>query len=269
MSVTDLTQISGRSHRTPTDSLDAGIKTWGYGIVENKEPGTERIDKFGRNPATTAGEAIQDEGGVISINTTASTVEIIGANGGDTFAGAGAKQVTIYGVDINWNPLTETINTNGLSASLDSDNEYLYVYRAKTVGSGAVRNLGDLTIRRSGAGAILSIITQGYGQTERAVMPVFAGCNLMVNKFRFEGSKTGILAGEIALMEYSEGEGIHVVHPFTFSSGNALDPITWDEAPKCFSEKTLVWIEALSISAGAIVTASFDGVMKRYKDSTP
>ena len=27
------------------------------------------VNKFGRNPATTVGEAIQDEGGVISINT--------------------------------------------------------------------------------------------------------------------------------------------------------------------------------------------------------
>lgn len=268
MGLTNLTEIDGRGFKTPSSRLHQGIRSWGYSIADDEEPGTAGVDKFGRNPAAATGEAIQDEGGTIVINTTASKIELISDDTQDNPSGTGAKALLVQGVDINWNPIEDEIATNGTSASAESDNSYLYVYRSKIIDSGAQRSAGNITIRKTGAGATMAQITAGYGQTERAVMPVFAGCKLYINAFRFEGSKTGVLNGEIGLVEYVLNEGIRVVHPLTFDSGEPRIK-EWREVPKLFLEKTLVWVEAIDLSTGAIITASFDGIMKRYEDSTP
>lgn len=267
MSVTNLTEIARRDFKTITRFLDEGIKNWSYAIARNLIPGVDFIDKFGRDPSAAAGEVVQDEGGTITINTAASTVEVISSATEDNPSGSGAKAVCIFGVDINWNPIQADLATNGQSASLSTTLEFLYVYRARTISSGAQRNAGDITIRKSGAGATMAQITIGLGQTEKAVFPVFAGCDLFVNKFRMEGSKTGVLTGEVALVEYELNEGIRVIHPIPFSSGEP-QIVEWDETPKVFTEKTLVWVEMLSVSTGAIITASFDGILIRHTDSS-
>jgi len=268
MSVRDLTLVAGgRRHRTPSELMLSQKRPWGHAVADDEDLGFQEVNKFGRNEACSTGEVIRAGGGTIDIETTATKVEIIGTDGGDIDAGAGAQAVKILGVDINWNPIEEQIATNGLSASLASELEYLYVYRAKVMNSGAVRNLGDLNIRRQSAGAVLAIIPQGYGQTQQAVMTVFHGCDFHVNTLRFEGSKTGALTGEIALVEYDLDEGIRIVHPIVFSSAQPIT-VEWTDAPKVFTEKTLLWVEAVSLSAGAIITASFDGVMERHEDST-
>lgn len=243
--------------------LDSGIA-----IVRGDIQGVDSIEKYGKNLTAAANDVVQDEEGTIAIETSATTIEIIGADADDVAAGAGAEAVRVFGVDANWNPIEETIITAGLSASLPSNNSYLYVYRAKIIDSGAIRNEGNLTIRRSSAGATLALILAGKGQTQKAMYPVFAGCSLYLERFRFEGSKTGSLTGEINLMEYELNEGIRVAHPIVFSSG-AVITAEWDLGVKRFTEKTLVWVEIESISAGAVITASFDGAIVRHTDSTP
>lgn len=269
MSIEDLTEIAGRRNEVPSKRLTKGLRPWGNTVAQGVEPGTLGVDKFGRNPTASAvGDVMQDEDGPIVIQTTASAVELISTDAQDNPSGTGAKAVLIQGVDINWNPIEKEVATNGLSASVSSLSEFLYVYRGKIVSSGAQRSAGNILIRKVGAGATMAKITAGFGQTERAVMPVFAGCRMYVDILRFEGSKTGSLVGEIALMEYQLDEGIRVIHPLVFKDS---DPkvVVWPEVPKVFQEKTLVWIELLDAVSVNVMTASFDGVMIRHTDSTP
>ncbi len=240
----------------------------GIAIAKGDIQGVGRIEKYGKRAGAVATDVVQDEGGTISIETTATTIELISTDADDVDAGAGAQAIHIVGVDINWNPIEEDILTAGLSASLPSVYSYLYVFRAKVVSSGAVRNQGDITIRRSSAGSTLAQVLTGKGQTQKAVFPVPAGCSIYMKKFRFEGSKTGVLNGEINLMEYELDEGIRVAHPIVFSSGEKMT-VEWDVGIKEFTEKTLVWVEVESISTGAIIAASFDGAIVRHTDSTP
>lgn len=240
----------------------------GIAIARDDLEGVGRIEKYGKRVGAAATDVVQDEGGTIDIETSASTIELISTSTDDDAAGSGAEAFYIVGVDVNWNPIEETIVTNGTTVSLSSGNSFLYVYRAQIVDSGAQRNAGDITIRRSGAGATLATVLTGKGQTQKAVFPVPAGCSVYMKKFRFEGSKTGVLSGEINLMEYPLGEGIRVAHPIVFSSGEKMT-VEWDAGVKEFTEKTLVWVEVESISTGAIIAASFDGVIVRHSDSTP
>lgn len=223
------------------------------------------LEKFGRNPAAAVGEVIQDAGGVIVIETVASKIELIGDSANDTAAGSGAKAMKVWGVDINWNVISEEIVTAGLSVSAESVESYLYVFRSKIVASGAQRNDGNMTIRKSGAGATVMRIPAGYGQSEKAVFPVPAGHTLYMTKFQMEGIKNSALTGEVGLFEYCEGVGIRCTHPLLFSQGSG-GKREWPEGAKFFREKTLVWVEVISLSAAAVVAASFSG--KLIKNNT-
>lgn len=268
MSITDLSEVRGCHRKTVSSGHYQGVRSWGYRIAADEEPGTLGVNKFGRNASTSSvGDVIQDEDGPIVINKTASKVEIISLDAQDNPLGTGAKAVLVLGIDINWNPISEVIVTKGQSASLQSDYSYLYVYRAKIVNSGEQRNAGDLIIRRIGAGITMAMITERYGQTERAVMPVFAGCKLYLNNFRFEGVHNEAVSGELALVEYELNQGIRIVHPLELNVGS--NNVEWREIPKIFGEKTLVWIEIISITLPTVMTASFSGLMERYEDSTP
>ncbi len=48
--------------------------------------------------------------------TTATTLEVVSNDADDTVAGAGARTVTILGLDANWDEITQTVNMNGLTA---------------------------------------------------------------------------------------------------------------------------------------------------------
>ena len=273
----DLSQIGTESIRQGNQNQWGvwGDRDWITAVADDIVPGVSYIEKFGLNAATASGDVIEDLSRAVNIRTTDSTIEVIstGANASDDApAGTGAEAIEVFGCDINWNPISETIITNGASASSPSTQKFLYVYRARIVDSGAQRNKGTITIRDSGgAGDDLAAIslngTTGYGQTNMAIFPVFAGCKLYLRIVRSEGSKTGTLTGTLGLTAYYLNEGIRVVHPITFDNGDPRN-VDWKHAAKVFPEKTLVWVEALDISTGASIGASFDGIIVRHRNSS-
>lgn len=218
------------------------------------------VAKFGLNPSTAVADAIQDEGGAIVINTVAAKIRIkSGGNAGDVAGGAGAEAIVVYGVDDDWNLVSEIIATNGASVSELSVNDYLYVYRAKIVNSGAVFNIDDIIIENVSA-VVMATITDNYGQTERAVFPVFAGYELHLSSFRFEGLGTPSLNGEVALVSYTLAQGQIVIHSFPFAAGSIPAPKEWSKDHKVIPEKSLVYVKLISVSSGTpIIGASFDG----------
>jgi len=179
--------------------------------------------------------------------------------------GTGALTVKVWGVDGDWNPIEETVSLNGTTLVALTES-FLYIYRAKiiTTGTGDV-NAGTLTIRAAGSGDTLAMITIGYGQTERAVMPIFAGCRFQLKKLRYDGQRSVSLTGELALSQYEEGTSKRVLHAFGIAGGSS-NAIEWEEGDKTIPEKTLIWIEAKNMSATSFISASFDGNMIRYAE---
>ena len=104
----------------------------------------------------------------------ASTVRIkSGGNSNDTLAGSGARSVTISGLDENWDLVSETINTNGASASSATSTTFIRVNSAyvATVGTYSDRNTGDITIETTG-GVILAIIPARYSISSSSIYTV-------------------------------------------------------------------------------------------------
>ena len=261
MSIADKTSIFTKEYRDTNNIIRIGSRSFIDGIMDGLIPGADVIGKFGRGPSVDTGNVVQDEEGSIAINTVASAIEVISSDAADTAAGAGAKAIEVFGVDGDWNPISDTIVTAGTSASTATTNTYLYVYRARIADSGAVPNTGNITIRKSGAGATMAYITAGYGQTLKCMMPVFAGCKLRITNMSLEGIRTNTVTGEIALMEYALGEGIRCRHAFEFSVGSDINREF--KVPIECNAKSLVWIQCMNISTPAVLTASFDGYFVR------
>ena len=146
----------------------------GYGVIH----------KFGRNPSVgNSPETVWQHGGVYSYLSAPSTV-YVSSNAPlvDNPTGTGAQTITILGLDVNYNEVTETLPVNDTQGSV----EFLRVYRAFVATAGSIgTNDGNILIATApnGGGTVLADIgtigsgtTYGLGQTQLALYTVPSHC---------------------------------------------------------------------------------------------
>ena len=96
--------------------------------------------------------------GIYQTPTLAKSLEIISDNAADNVAGIGAREITITGLDADWNEITQTIVPNGLNPVVIPTN-LIRMYRWFVSKSGTYADSangshqGNLTIREAGGGA--------------------------------------------------------------------------------------------------------------------
>lgn len=121
--------------------------------------------------------------------TTAQALEFVSSSGNDTSAGTGAREITIFGLDSNWEEVTQTLDTNGTTAvQLGTDLTRLYrwfvsesgTYATETTGS----HVGTLTIRDSGGG--------GNDWSQLPISPFPVGQS-QIGAYTIPSGKTGYL----------------------------------------------------------------------------
>lgn len=96
------------------------------------------VHKFGYNEAVgTTFEPIT-VGGIYRTpqSTSATTLRIKAGNANDTAAGSGARAVTLVGINASGAEITETLATAGTSASSNTTNSFMRLYRAYVSASG-------------------------------------------------------------------------------------------------------------------------------------
>lgn len=226
--------------------------------------GTSVISKFGHNPEVGAtAEGIWHTGGAFNFLSAASAVRIkAGGNAADTSDGAGARSVTVLGLDENWEDASETITTAGASASSATTTTSVRVFRAYVSGTGTYggANTDTIVIETTG-GTTLASIEAGKGQTEIACYTVPAGKTgyLVRAAFHIESTKG-------AQLELIRREGADVVSaPYSsprlvFQTDNTtLDVERTFDAPVVLPAKTDVWCQATRAGANDVgVACRFD-----------
>lgn len=144
------------------------------------------VRKFGRNAAVAASEeSIWEAGGDYTFPSTAEPLRIAsGGNGGDTAAGAGAREITVVYLDSNWDEVTETLATAGAAASATTANPAFRLIRAFVSQSGTYHdtNAGDIVIEQETSGIVLGQITAGLGQTQLGMFSVRAGWTAYITR---------------------------------------------------------------------------------------
>jgi hypothetical protein len=108
----------------------------------------------------------------------AETVRIkVGGNAADDTTGAGARTITVEGLDENWDEATEDIVTAGGSASSATTTTFIRINKVftKEVGAYGGENTGDIIIEGVTSSTELAIIKAGIGNSRQVVYSVPAG----------------------------------------------------------------------------------------------
>lgn len=162
-----------------------GSTTWYQQVKMGLVPGYSIVSKFGANSAVSTTYTTLTASGIYNMPTSATALEFVSSSASDTSAGAGAREVTIVGLDSNWAEVTQTVATNGTTAvALGTNLIRLYRWYVSPSGTypttmAATSHVGTLTIRVAGAGATWSTIgltnSIGRGQSQIGAYTVPTG----------------------------------------------------------------------------------------------
>jgi len=217
--------------------------------------------KFGANQAVgTTEEDIWQGGGSYNWLTSAATLRIAaGGDANDTAAGSGARSVVLEYLDENFVQQSETLITNGASASTATTGTAIRLNRAyvEDVGTYTGNNTGGITIETSG-GTTVAFIEAAKGQTQLALYTVPANMTAYVYKWTadVDSNKTA----DIFFWQRKNADdvsapftGKRLVSRFQELSGNDTRELPFE----AFPEKTDVWIAAESASGTSAVYSEF------------
>lgn len=145
-------------------------------------PGHSLVHKYGRSSTSAMVERAVTSDGAITFLSAPTTVRIkAGGNANDTAAGTGCQLVTVEGSDGNGLFISETIPTNGSSASSATTQSFFRVYRVYDTDQGTYltdglgtngSNQGNIVIENSAGGTDIITLSQYEGQTQYAAYHV-------------------------------------------------------------------------------------------------
>jgi len=149
-----------------------------YGISEGAITGHNALLKFGTRTtlaANTQSTIWEGNTALYQYLTTAQQLKVSSSSANDTALGTGARIITIFGLDANWNEISEDIIMNGVSI-VTTVNSYLRIYRAFVTTCGtSYSNEGKITIRNNANTVEQCVITANDGQTLMALWTVPMG----------------------------------------------------------------------------------------------
>lgn len=230
-------------------------------VAEGKIPSLSIVSKFGINKAIgTTEEDIWAPGGLLTYLTTAATVEVVSSDANDTAAGTGAREVTVFGLDENWNEASETIATAGTSASSATTTTFIRVYRVTVseIGAYGGTNAGNLIVRVSGGGSTQGYILADKGQSQGVHYTIPRGhkAYIIAMHATIDTSKS------VSFNIYKRGRANDISAPFSswgvlfegvgLEGSNPLNPA----APLFIDEYTDIRVAGSVVSGSAI--GSFD-----------
>jgi len=180
-------------------------------ISKGNVPGHFAIHKYGHNlELATTFETIWDGSDVYTYPTVATLMNLTSTDVDDTNDGAGAWNVTIYGLDANYDQINETVLLNGQTPT-PTTLQYLRVYRMyiRRVGATGV-NEGIIYL---GTGAtvagvpanIYAMIEVGYGQTMMTQYTVPDGYTAYISNFIVTCTANKNFVTHLIVREYNEG----------------------------------------------------------------
>lgn len=234
-------------------------------------PGSVVVNKFGRNVDVDTGTVPEDlfyhatgattYAGFPSTGS-AEQLEVFSGSVNDTSAGSGARTVTVFGLDSNYNMISETITLNG-TTSVFSTQSFIRAHTAYVATSGGTvansnTNAGDITIRmRTTTTVVFLIIPTGYNQTNNAGYTIPAGYTGILK--RIHGGIRSNLASvvEVALWVRQYGKAPRLRRPTTMTNTGELDDTMWGGI--VFPEKTDLHIRITSASTSNLeVVGGYD-----------
>lgn len=154
--------------------------------------GSTVVHKFGKNTAVGTTFVPIAVGGIYQTPqpAAATTLRIkAGGDAADTAAGAGARQITLQGLDASGNEQTVTVATNGATASTATTETWIRLYRAY------VSESGTYATTATGSHTADIVIENGAGGTDWATISStdYARSQSEIGAYTIPAGKTGYL----------------------------------------------------------------------------
>ena len=235
------------------------------GITADKDWQYEH--KFGWNLAVPNGSyAPVNDLGALYLPTTATAVRVKAGNAADTAAGAGARTISVTGLDETGALVTETLTTAGESASANSTTTFIRVFRASvaTCGTYGGANTAAVVIEIAAGGQDWIRIPAGIGQSQFGCYTVPVGysaylVHISVNADAGKSADIRLLTREDILTTSAPVSSKKVKLDFNGVLGNVQvgDGYPILEVPAL----TDIWMEASGSGAGTEVSVDFDMIL--------
>jgi len=166
------------------DEIGKSLRTSSFliEVQRGNVSGVKIVHKFGTSSVGTTLQPVTLSG-TYKTPTSATALEFVSDNTNDTSDGAGAREITIIGLDNNWKEVVQTIETSGTApVALPTDLTRLYCWYVSKSGTYAdgtnFSHAGTLTIREAGGGDVWSTINTTpapLGQSQIGVYTIPAG----------------------------------------------------------------------------------------------
>jgi len=231
-------------------------------IARGLSPGKESVAKFGNNSNVgTTEEDVWGVGGFLLYLTSAETMDIVSDDADDNSAGSGARTLFVQGVDASYNPVSETINMNGLG-TVTTVNSYLRVFSmvVLTAGASAV-NEGTITATATTSLTTQAQIGPGDGQALMTHFTVSAGRTAYLSQYYYSINKKTSLSADMRLFVRPFGGAWNLK---SILGGNSLGDNSDGrsfEFPIEITEKSDIRITAIGSASAGDISAGFDLVM--------
>ena len=233
---------------------------FGLQVARGQIPYHKHVYKFGQNAAVgDSVETIWLQGGLYSYPPSATTMTVSSSDTNDTSAGTGARTVLIFGLDGDYNEISETIILNG-QTPVTTTNSFLRVNRAivLTAGSGGANAgiiyVGTGTVTTGVPANIYTTINgDGTNQTLQAFWTVPANYTAYIHQTNIStgnGSNNPAVLKTL-LVARPQGGVFNTKEVIVLTDGNHLQMYSF---PIKLTEKTDIEFRAVSSSA----SVSFD-----------
>jgi hypothetical protein len=225
------------------------------------------LHKFGHNPASGNGteDDIWAQGGNLTWLTAAAQMDVVSTStddDGDPTTNTGAQTIRIEYLDSSFAEQTEDVTLDGTTIATTVAS-MLRINRAYVLTSGTYHgtNLGTITIRVTGGGAIQANIPVGIGQTQKSHFTIPAG---MTGYFvRLSVDLDASKAGDFSFYQYQNADDItqpfggcrRIVHHVPGVAGNHAEIF---RAFPAFPEKTDLWWTCKANAASTNVAVDYD-----------
>lgn len=210
---------------------------WHYRLSAGRIPNKESVFVFGRNTnvGTSLYEPISDTGTYWTPQISgASTLYVSSSSANDTAAGTGAREITIEGINAAGELVSDSVATNGTTASSATSNSYIRVLKAYVSASGTYgtqsspSHIGTITVRDSTAnGTRAQISSTGFarGSSQIGVYTIPTGKRGYIEylSMSVDSNKTATIAmfkRKSILQTAAPYEAIQVVCEFPGVTGN-------------------------------------------------
>ena len=216
----------------------------------------ESIYKFGNNPEVADSvETVWPQGGLYSYLSAATVLKVSSSSTNDTSAGTGARTVELFGLDGDYNEISEVVTLNG-QTEVNTTQSYLRINRmvVRSAGSGGANAgiiyAGTGTVTTGVPANIYATINgDGTNQTLMALWTIPAGYTGYLMQYDVSNGTTSNTPAvcKLLLVARPYGEVFQTKDVKSLTTGMHIENTL--VVPVEFAEKTDIEVRAISSSA--------------------